>query len=453
VIATNNFALYVAAQTARGVYPAAATYKLRVLDGGLSSKPAVDRKNVADGSIWTPSLQRIGFIETGGEFSAVAEPLSTGLLLKAGIGTDTVGGGADPYSHVITPATAMSGFKYLSFWQYFDGEWSVFRDCQVAGLELTASIDDRFMVIRPTIIGMAREQKCSALGAPPAAESDAYHWLDAAGYWCLFGEPANIDHSDVPTDAAGLYTWLAAFKTAWNAHCAVATGVHHKAADAVNVLSYATPVAALADAYVALDEIETKYEAHRVDTTVHYFADATNTLSWATPATEAAALACAELVIGRVNSPGVYNRHLGVVAGLKNINLSIGMDAKSLQGEDMTAYVVHRGKGSIKVACEQLMEDFRLYNLAKYGDPAAVAGTDVTSEIQHGALNCKFTASVSGAERSIQISVPQFDFDPEPITGTVGNPDGNEIYLTVGGEASGTAPVATVTVKNSAASY
>ena len=67
MIATNEFQLQVARQTARGAYPAAPTYALRVVSGGLSSKPTVDQKKVGDGSFWTTALKRTGYIETGGE--------------------------------------------------------------------------------------------------------------------------------------------------------------------------------------------------------------------------------------------------------------------------------------------------------------------------------------------------------------------------------------------------
>ena len=65
----------------------------------------------------------------------------------------------------------------------------------------------------------------------------------------------------------------------------------------------------------------------------------------------------------------------------------------------------------------------------------------------------KFIASTSGNERSIAISIPQFELDPEPLMTLYGNPEGNEPIVTIGGEASGTAPIATVTVLNDVAAY
>jgi len=49
--------------------------------------------------------------------------------------------------------------------------------------------------------------------------------------------------------------------------------------------------------------------------------------------------------------------------------------------------------------------------------------------------------------------VPQFYFDPGPLADLSANPEGTEPIVTVGGEAAGTAPIATVTVVNDVATY
>lgn len=452
MIAIHDFNLQVAKQTARGAYPAAPTYFLEVVEGGLSSKPNIDSLNICDGRIFGASKKRIGYVETGGQPTITAQPKDMGALVAWCFGADSVAGGADPYTHTITPATSLASFPYFTVWQNLDDQWYQFRDCQIVSLEIVCGVDNKFMFIKPTIVGFAKEKKVAA-PAGATQETDTVHWLDAGGYHCLWGDFTNLDHSSIPTSAAELYTWLGTFKTKWNAHCAVATGRHHKAADAVNTLGYATPVAALADAYVALDEIETDLNAHMADTATHYFADVTNTFSWDTPASEATALACAATVIGAVNSPGKYNGHVGAIAGARSVKLTFDMNATPIQGEGMTAYAVQRKPGTISIATDMLLEDFRLINLAKFGDPAAAAGTELTTEIQTLSFATKFTASTTGNERSIAISVPQFDLDPEPLMGLMGNPEGTEPIVTVGGEASGTAPIATVTVVGSVSAY
>jgi hypothetical protein len=318
----------------------------------------------------------------------------------------------------------MTAFPYVTFWQYFDGQWTQFRDCQIAGCDIECTNDgDGFMRLTLTVIGLAPEKKVAEPTAPNE-ETDKVHWLDSGGYNMLSGDYLNMDHSDVPTTQAELISWLTTRKTIWNAHCAVASGRHHKAADTTNLLTYDTPCADLAACYVALDEIEAKHEAHRVNTTVHYFADDTNILSWTTPDSLEKALACAEIVIGHVNSPGVHNRHLGATPGAKSLKLSFQMTAKGVQGEGITAYAIHRAPGTITGATDLLLEDFRLINLAKFGNIKPAIGAETTSEIQTMSLYRKFIASTSGNERSISIYIPEFELDPEPLMTIMGGPEG-----------------------------
>ena len=136
MIATNEFQLQVARQTARGAYPAAPTYALRVVSGGLSSKPTVDQKKVGDGSFWTTALKRTGYIETGGEPVLICDPNSLGLIVYGGMGKIDIRR-RRPHSHVITPSTTFGCFTFGGVRR----RWSVFHDCQIRA-ELSGSTDD-----------------------------------------------------------------------------------------------------------------------------------------------------------------------------------------------------------------------------------------------------------------------------------------------------------------------
>lgn len=454
-INTSDFNLQFAAQSARGVYPVNPDYVAQIISGTLQANPTLGKLNVGDAGLWTPSFKRTTRQEAGGSITLLMQPQAAAALLYFGMGAIATSGAADPYTHAITPATSAAGFPHICFWQKVGGRWMLFRDCQVTSLEVTVANDasEGFMLATIEVVGMRRPQYVAEPATPATAESDAYHWLDATGYWVMDGDWDNLSHAAVPTDLATLITWLTAYKASWNAHCAVATGRHHKAADATNTLSYTTPAIDLAACIAALTEIKTDHEAHRVNTTVHHFADATNTLSYTTPCADLpACLLAVQEIQGWENSPGVYNAHLGATAALKSFTFSLNTNASNIQGEDVTPYAVQRKRGVISVAAELLVEDWRIVNLVQFGDIAPTAGDEFTDEIQLGSLVTKLTASTSGNERSLKISVPQFDYDPSAVQ-VDGDPEGGERFVTIGGEASGTAPIVTIEVLNDVDEY
>ena len=105
------------------------------------------------------------------------------------------------------------------------------------------------------------------------------------------------------------------------------------------------------------------------------------------------------------------------------------------------------------ITVDQLQEDLRLINLAKFNTPAPTSGTEVSSEIQTLGFTTKFTASITGNERSFKLDVPQFDLDPTALLELTGNPDGNEPVVAIAGEASGTAPICTITTITDVSAY
>jgi hypothetical protein len=442
----------IAKQTARGVYPAAPTYFLELIDGGLTSKPTVDSLNIMDGRIFGSSRKRIGYVETGGIPTVTAQPKSMGAVFAWGWGNSSPAGGADPYAQTIIPPTTLSGFPFITGWQKKLGEWTVFHDLQIIGLDCEVSVDAKHMRLKPNFVGMAKEQACAA-PSPATEETDIVHWLDAGGYHVFSGDYAHIYHGALPTDLTTGIAAANALKAQYNLHCAVATGLHHKAADATNTITAADAATLEAELVTLCAEMRTDYAAHRVLTTTHYFADTTNVVAHAAPTTTATCLTFLAEFIGAVNSPGTYNRHLGAVANVRRMLLSFNMNASPIQGEGVTAYAIQRKPGTITIAVDQLQEDTRLINFAKFGKPVPVAGDEITTEIQTLGFTTKFIANTTGLERSIKIDVPQFDLDPEPLMSLMGNTEGTEPIITIGGEATGTAPIATVTITGEVSAY
>ncbi len=456
MIDSGKLAIYIAKQTARGVYPAAPTYMLEVIDGDLVSDPTISSLNIRDGRIFGSSKKRVTRVDTGGELTVTGQPKDMGAVFAYAGWTDTPAGGADPYTHVMVEPTSFDNFPRFCAWRVFDDQISFFGDLEIGKLDAEiANTDDGFLRLKMAVVGMAKEQYAEA-PAYPSQETDTVHWLDGGGYYNLNGDWTNQSHIALPTDLATLKTALASFKTLFNAHCAVASGKHHKAADAVNTLTFATPLADLAACIVALTEIRADLIAHEALTTTHYFADTTDnnpSAAWIEPCvTLEDCLIAAQDLLGKANTPGCYNRHVGAQAGMRNFKLSYDMNPTPYQGEGVTAYALHRKPGNIMVAADILQDDFRLINLAKYGKPVPAAGDEITTEIQQLSYNAKFTASTSGNERSIAISVPTFDLDSKPLAGFSGSEDAEPV-ITVGGEATGTAPLCTVTIVNDVATY
>lgn len=450
MINSNKYNLQMAPQTARGVYPAVPTYFFKCPGVGLVPKPTISKLNVNDGRLWSPASKRVTYIESGGTPDLYAQPNGLGACLYGMMGAVTSTPGA-PDSHVITPATDLSAFPWWYIWQYFDGRWMAFPDCQFVGGQFTVSNSNTWAVIKPNILGMAVPKYVAAPASEATEEDEDIHWLDGGGYHFIGGDYANALHIAAATDLDSVKTSLASFKTAWNLHCAVASGLHHKAADAVNTLSYATPIADEAAAVAACTEIRTDVLAHYADTATHYFADVLNVIAHANPTDTDTCITFLQELIGAVNSPGCYNRHLGGRAGAQSLTVNIDMQATPIQGEAVVPYCIHRKPSAITCAMDLYLEDWELINLALFGDPNPAAETELTTEIQQLSMYNKFITQTAPEEWSVAFLIPQFDLDPESLYSIGPSPDGNEIIGTIGGECSGTDPALTATVLNSVA--
>lgn len=460
---TGNSALYLGKQSGPGIYDAEPTFALELVEGALTSKPTIARLNVRDGRLFGSSKKRTAFIATGGQPTLTLKPKSAGAISAWMQGNDTPSGAGDPYTHVGIPPTALAAgnFAMLTGWQCDLGKWAVFHDMQIVGGDLEMSTDLGWARAKPSFIGMAKEQYLSVADAAdltlPDLEEETIHWVDGSGYHCLNGDWANMLHLALPTDLATQKTFLAAAKPIINAHFAVASGVHHKAADETNVLTFATPLADQAAVNAAYTEIRAALIAHEANTTVHYFADTTDnnpSAGWLAPTVTLANTNVAAMdLLGTEIKPGCYNRHLGAVANIRKVLWSFDLKAEPWQGTGLTAYTIIRKPGDIMVAVDQLQEDLRLINLAKFGTPTPATGDEVTANPVKLGFTCKLIANITGAERSLKIDVPEFDLDVAPLLDLTGNSEGNEAVVTIGGEATGTAPVSTITVVNDVATY
>lgn len=106
-----------AIQTAKGSAAATSTQRFNVLDGSPSpstepqAEPDVRTTRIA-GAAWIPAAYGQGDVR------AVVRPKMIGALLYGALGSKSVSGAGDPYTHVFTLGATL---PYLTVWRHFGG--------------------------------------------------------------------------------------------------------------------------------------------------------------------------------------------------------------------------------------------------------------------------------------------------------------------------------------------
>jgi len=441
-----------APQSAKGVTAATPEFFLKAIGGALSPKRTTGQTLTGDGTVFSNGFEYVESMTAGGSLQVAAQPLGMGALVNAIFGTDTKSGVSDPYTHDLVPNQASGGTDWYTFWKRVDDYWELYPDCRVSELLIEASVDRKLMQLTATILGAGAVQYISAPSSA-TAESDAFKYNDACGTWCQDGTPPNIITHAKPTDLASLITFLTAYKTGYEAHRANTTNSawHHKASDAVNTLSYATPCADLAACQTALGEILTDFEAHRVNVSAHYFTDTLHDLQYTAPTGLPACLVAA------AEAKDMYNKHAGYIGSVREFSLRVTRGFEVWNGACITPYDVVEGHGEIEASFTVLLdnEGLRFYKKLMYGTPEPATSAEVVSSILSGSLYSKFTAVAAspGPERSVAVTIPTLQYTADDIGDAVaGDPAGAAGAMTINGYARGTDPKCTITVLNSRSS-
>lgn len=123
-----------AKQSAKGSAASAGTYQIGVSAGQVVNAdvsedvlPSTWSNRVAEG------FDRTGVLP-GAAFDFIAMPKTIGMLLYAACGTIADAGGGAPYTHTITPGTAL---PYLTLFSTFGAEFYKIADCVADELELS----------------------------------------------------------------------------------------------------------------------------------------------------------------------------------------------------------------------------------------------------------------------------------------------------------------------------
>ena len=143
------FELAVAKQTAKGTAATAATYRTRVSGGNVEPVSNIITLAETGTSRLPRTLLKVSHGVDGNPATYVRDDIF-GLWLYLALGTQSVAGAADPYTHTATPANLL---PYFTLWRKLgDLVWEKFIDCKVAQLEFTSEAENALQVTL-TIVG------------------------------------------------------------------------------------------------------------------------------------------------------------------------------------------------------------------------------------------------------------------------------------------------------------
>ena len=149
MVSAKIYELAIAKQSAKGVAATAAAFKTRVTGGDVAPLSNIQQLNETGRNRLPRTLFKASAGVDGNPATAVREDLA-GFLLWAALGTKSVTGAADPYSHEITPANTT---PYLTIWRMFgDMVWEKFIDCKIGQLELTSEAEQA-LAMTLTVVG------------------------------------------------------------------------------------------------------------------------------------------------------------------------------------------------------------------------------------------------------------------------------------------------------------
>lgn len=437
------FQYEMAPQSGKGIPAAAPEFFLKAIGGALSPKRTTGQTLTGDGTVFSDGFEYVAGIDAGGSLQVAGQPIAIGALVDAVFGTDTKTGGGDPYSHALVPNQASGGTTWYTFWKRVDDYWELYPDAKVTELLIEASVDKRLMQATATIMSGAATQ-CITAPSSASAETEAFIWSNATGSWGQDSTYTNFVTSPKAVDLPTAIVLANALKAAYNLHCAVATGYHHKAADATNTVG-AVDADDLAKLETLLNEMKGDVNAHRINTTVHYHTDTDHIVASA----DATTLATALVLANEIKED--YNKHAGYIGSIREFSMRITRGFEAWQGDGITPYDIVEGHGDIEVSFTVLLdvEGLRFYKHLMYGTPEPATGTEVDDEILNGSFYAKFNTGAT-PERSISFLVPILRYKADDIGDAVaGDTSGAAGAMTITGVARGADPKCTITVLNS----
>lgn len=195
MVASNIGEVGVGIQSAKGVAAVTANARFMLTGGGIGPQ-----REIVDLEESTSARLRLGAYvaraRAGGTPAAYARPDVLGVLLYGAMGSKTVTGAADPWTHVLTLAATL---PYLTWWRNVGGLlFERFHDTKVGSLTLR-SVEGAAMIAETELVGLTANAKAAALAAPAISVETPFVHYDAQGQLLVEGVAVASIRSSVVT--------------------------------------------------------------------------------------------------------------------------------------------------------------------------------------------------------------------------------------------------------------
>lgn len=198
-------------QSAKGTKATAATTsvgynRLKMVSGGLAGRKVLGSQNYADGNRFSSPTNFVNYVGGGvGSVTFQAQPENIGLFYAQILGSDTVTGSADPYTHTITPNN--NGGSWGTWWQKLGSavgpERQVFWDSKVSTLTQSSPRDQNVVNLELAVVALKVAEVYTTDPAKTEDASDPYLLTESTSGLTFDGTVIQeIEDSIVTIDAA-----------------------------------------------------------------------------------------------------------------------------------------------------------------------------------------------------------------------------------------------------------
>jgi hypothetical protein len=180
LVTTKVNGLWVAKQTAKGVLPATAIKRARIVTGNVRSNRADGREKFGTDDRWGDAQHFVDSLTGSGDPGIQAQPGLIAYLLYLFAGQESVTGAADPYTHTIEPS-ATSGF-WSRWWKKVgvtpDLIREAYNDCKIGAITIEGSTGQKVVRVTPTLLSLDPGEVFAADPVKAFDDEDAFIYTE-----------------------------------------------------------------------------------------------------------------------------------------------------------------------------------------------------------------------------------------------------------------------------------